>query len=485
MTEQAPPVAEEDRRLIVFGALLVMMLAALDQTIVAPALPTIGASLGHPEWLSWVISAYFLTATAVTPLYGKLADIKGRRLVLFVAIGIFVVGSVLCAAAPNMALLVVGRAVQGLGGGGLIALAQTIIADVVPPRERPRYMVYITAVWALASIAGPVVGGLFAQHVHWSLIFWVNLPLAAVAVFATNRTLKKLPIQRRDHRLDVGGAVLVVTATVALLLALTWGGTRFAWLSAPIVTLIGGSLLLFAAFARHLGKTPEPLIPLHVLANPVVAMATAAVFFSMVSFVGLSVYLPLYMEMLHGLNAGEAGIALVAFMIGTVTGANTAGRYMARIRHYRRLAVGGSVLAVCALGAMAATAADASFWAMEVMTFVAGAGIGTLFPVATICVQNAVEPKDLGVATGTLSFMRALGSAIGVAALGAVLLGHGVVEAIGEGAGVSQAAERTAAGAAFTTLFLAAVASQLLGLCFLLMMRELPLRGAAQSAVAE
>jgi len=214
---------EAERRSIVIGVLLAMLLAALDQTIVAPALPTIGKALGDVAYLPWVVSAFFLTATAVTPLYGKLADIHGRRPVLFTAIGIFVAGSVLCALAPNMFALILGRAFQGLGGGGLMALAQTVIGDIVPPRERGRYTVYISATWATASIAGPIVGGFFAQNLHWSLIFWINLPLAGVAVLMTNRSLKRLPRMHRPHSLDYIGAVLMMCATVCIMLLLTWG----------------------------------------------------------------------------------------------------------------------------------------------------------------------------------------------------------------------------------------------------------------------
>ncbi|SON57239.1 Multidrug-efflux transporter 3 [Hartmannibacter diazotrophicus] len=475
MNASPPAVAEEDRLKIVLGALLAMLLAALDQTIVAPALPTIGSALGDVEWLSWVISAYFLTATAVTPLYGKLADIKGRRGVLFFAIGLFIFGSLLCALAPSMLLLVLGRAVQGLGGGGLIALAQTIIADVVPPKERPKYMVYISAVWAFASLAGPVVGGLLAEHVHWSMIFWINLPLATFAIFMTDRALKKLPQSLHDHKLDLAGAVLIMSATVCLMLALTWGGTTYAWGSSTILALLIAAGVLFVVFTVWLGQVSEPLIPIRVLRNPVVSAATAAVFFSMMSFVGLSVYVPLYHVLVQGLTPGLAGVALVAMMIGTVAGANTTGRYMGKMVHYRRLAVGGGILSIISLGLLSLLAAGANFWVIEALTFTAGAGVGTLFPVATIGVQNAVEQRDIGVATGTLSFMRSLGSVIGVAALGAVLLGYGVVEGIGEHA--AAAGDNSNAGVAFRALFALSAFGQVLALCLIFMMKELPLRG--------
>ena len=225
------------RKEIIVGVLLAMFLAALDQTIVAPALPTIGSSLGNAEYLSWIVTAYLLTATAVTPLYGKLADIRGRRPVIFGAIGIFVAGSIISALAPSMLMLIIGRAIQGIGGGGLGALAMTVIGDVVPPRERGQYQGYISGMWGIASLAGPVVGGFLAHKFHWSMIFWINLPLAAVAIGVLNNPLKKLPPVRNDHRLDLLGASLVILATTSLMLVLTWGGSRYAWVSAQIFGL--------------------------------------------------------------------------------------------------------------------------------------------------------------------------------------------------------------------------------------------------------
>jgi MFS family permease len=227
LSETVDPAARRD---IIVGVLLAMFLAALDQTIVAPALPTIGSSLGNAEYLSWIVTAYLLTATAVTPLYGKLADIRGRRPVIFGAVGIFVAGSIVSALARSMLMLVIGRAIQGIGGGGLGALAMTVIGDVVAPRERGKYQGYISGMWGIASLAGPVVGGFLAHKFHWSMIFWINLPLAAFAIAVLNNPLKKLPIVRSRHRLDLPGAGLVILATTSLMLVLTWGGSRYAWM---------------------------------------------------------------------------------------------------------------------------------------------------------------------------------------------------------------------------------------------------------------
>ncbi|MGH6945439.1 MAG: MFS transporter, partial [Geminicoccaceae bacterium] len=330
-------------RSIVVGILLAMLLAALDQTIVATALPTIGRDLGDLEHLPWVVTAYLLTSTAVTPLYGKFSDIHGRRLALLIGIGTFVVGSLACALAPSMTVLVLARGLQGLGGGGLISLAQTIIADVIAPKERGRYQGYIAGVFVTSSVAGPVLGGVIADHLHWSVIFWINLPLGLLAFLMTNRVLRRLPHHERPHRLDVQGAVFMVVATVMLLLALSWGGQRYPWVSAPVIGLVLGSALMWVLFVARLWTAREPLLPLSVILNPVVAAGTATACFAMGVFIGLSIYVPIYLQSVLLLSASSSGLAVIALMAGTVTGATTSGRVMLHARHYRRLPVVGLI----------------------------------------------------------------------------------------------------------------------------------------------
>ncbi len=220
-TAATPALSEPEKNVIIAGVLLSMLLAALDQTIVAPAMPTIGKALGHADYLPWIVTGYLLTATAMAPLYGKISDIYGRRPTIFAAIIAFLLGSLISALAPNMLTLVLGRMVQGLGGGGLFALSQTVIGDLVPPRERARYAAWISGTWAVASIAGPLLGGTFAQHLHWSLIFWINIPLGLAALAIISNPLKKLPVVARNHRIDGAGAALLVAATALLLLALS------------------------------------------------------------------------------------------------------------------------------------------------------------------------------------------------------------------------------------------------------------------------
>ena len=280
-------------RRLVIGVLIVMVLGALDQAIVATAMPTIGESLGGFDLLAWTVSAYMLASTVSTPLYGKLADIHGRRPVLLVSMTIFTLGSVLCALAPSMELLIAARTVQGLGGGGVMAIPLTIIADVVPPRERGRFQAYFAIGFSAAMISGPLLGGFFAAQLHWSLIFWINPPILAVAFAIMRQSLWRMPANHRPHRLDVAGAALMTVAAVCLLLALDWGGSRYGWTSSTVLALGAVSALFWGGFAWRNARSPEPLLPFDVLRDSVVASASSASFLAMCAFVGLMVTTPI------------------------------------------------------------------------------------------------------------------------------------------------------------------------------------------------
>ena len=462
------------RREIIVGILLAMFLAALDQTIVAPALPTIGSSVGNAEYLSWIVTAYLLTATAVTPLYGKLADIRGRRPVIFGAIGIFVAGSIISAAARSMLVLVIGRAIQGVGGGGLGALAMTVIGDVVAPRERGQYQGYISGMWGIASLAGPIVGGFLAHKLHWSMIFWINLPLAALAVAVLHNPLKKLPPVRGRHWLDLLGAGLMILATTSLMLVLTWAGSRYAWTSPQILGLTAVSLVFWVLFGLRIRHCEEPILPIEVLRNPVVATATGSNFFSMAVNLGLGVYIPLYLQGVRHLDPTSAGVSLVPLMVSMVCGAAFSGWMTTRLRHYKRVALIGITTAALALFWLAAWASTLTYVGLEAFFMVIGAGVGTSFPLVIVCVQNAVDPAHLGVATGATTFLRSLGGAMGVSVLGAVFLSYGFAQKVEAAKGLSDLAAR--AGAAFAAIFLTAGIGLVIADVFLLLMEEKPLR---------
>jgi EmrB/QacA subfamily drug resistance transporter len=475
-----PPLAHAEIRTIVLGILLAMFLGALDQTIIATALPTIGRELSDVENLSWVVTAYLLTATAATPLYGKLSDIHGRRAMLLVAIAVFVAASALCALAPNMTVLVVGRALQGLGGGGLLSLAQVIVGDVVAPLERGRYQGYISIVFAVASVGGPVIGGFFAQHLHWSLIFWINLPIGLLAFLMTNSALKRLPRHERPHRLDVAGAALMMAATVLLLLALTWGGTRFPWASVQILVLLAGSVLLWALFAFRLLTAREPFLPLALLTNPVVGFGTASVACVFGAMIGLTIFVPIYFELVLGLSASASGLALIPLMGGTVIGSTASGQAMSRFAHYKRAPFAGLAAALAALILVAAAPDRLSVGTVCTALGVVGLGMGSLFPVTTVAVQNAVLPHQLGTATGAMNFFRQLAGAVIVAAFGAIVLGGAGTSGLTLETLASQAGGTGLAGDlahVFRWLFAAAAACLGVGLVLLGVMEERPLRG--------
>ncbi|MER8533937.1 MFS transporter [Mesorhizobium sp. M1005] len=477
MVETSAPLTETEKNAIIGGVLLSMLLAALDQTIVAPAMPTMARLLGHAEYLPWIVTGYLLTATAVAPLYGKISDIYGRRPTVYAAILIFLAGSLVSATAPNMLVLVVGRAIQGAGGGGLFALTQTVIGDLVPPRERARYAAWISGTWAVASIAGPLLGGTFAEHLHWSLIFWINIPLGLLAMAIINNPLKKLPIAAKHHRIDGLGALLLVAATSLLLLALNWGGSEYPWLSPEILGLLACSAVFWSAFALRLMRAAEPLISLEVLGNPIVLAGTLSMFLLQAASVGLSVYLPVYLQSVVGLSVSQSGTALLGLMLGTVAGATFSARMIPRFFHYKRIAMIGTVFSILCLGVLSVVAGHASLLLVEVLTTCVGLGTGTTFPVATVSVQNAVDRMHLGVATGVLTFLRSLGSALGVAMLGAVALGYGLPLA-SEG---TQPAGHIASAMPFVMIFLAAAAILLLSLITLWLMPEKTLRGHAEA----
>lgn len=474
-----PPLDHAAIRGIVCGIMLAAFLSALEQTIVAPALSTMGRALHDAEHLSWVVTAYLLAATAVTPLFGKLSDIHGRRIMMLIATAIFIVGSVVCALAPSMGVLIAGRALQGIGGGGILPLVHTIIGDLVSPRERPRYQAYTAVMFMTASVVGPLLGGILTDQVHWTMIFWINLPLGLLALVLTDRTLRRLPRNDRPHWLDVPGAALMVGASLALMLAMSWGGTRFSWASPIILGLLMGSLLLWLGFALRLSRAPEPFIPLSVLRDRTVAAVVVAGFCSVGVVIGMSIYLPLYLELVLGLTPTGSGIALIVFLAATTAGSFAAGRLMARMVRYRRVAVAGMALGVMMMAGMAIKPAGLSLIEVGVLLAIGGTGLGVMYPFTTTVIQNVVEPHQLGIATGVLNFFRLLGGAIVVAAFGAIMLGG--AGGAGQGLTLEMLSGALTNGAdlggLFRLVFVAGAVVLAVGLSAVFAIEERPLRG--------
>jgi EmrB/QacA subfamily drug resistance transporter len=472
----AAPLDHATVRAIVAGIMLAMFLSALEQTIVAPALAAIGKSLGGIDELSWVVTAYLLSVTATTPLFGKLSDIYGRRLILLWAIGIFIAGSIACALAPTIWFLILARGLQGIGGGGLLPIAQTIIADLLSPRERPIVQGRTSIMFMSASILGPVLGGLLTDHLHWSLIFWINLPLGAVALVMTERALRRLPRNDRPHQLDVIGAALMVGAALLLMLALAWGGTHYPWSSWPIVALLTGSAAFWVLFALRLLTAREPFIPLAILHGRVTSTITCAAFFGVGTIIGITIYTPLYCQAVLGLTASSSGLALIAFMGGTVVGSLITARLMVQLTHYMRVPIVGLFLATAALLVLARDPAGHSIASVVLLLFLLGCGVGPMYPMSTILMQNAVKPHQLGTATGTLNFFRTLGGAIIVAIFGAIVLGGGT-----DGSKIvsleSLAAAHGDLAPAFHWVFIAAAICLAICLACLIAVEERPLHG--------
>lgn len=463
---------EAERRRILSGLMLIMFLGALGQLIVAPAMPTINEELGDVENLPWIVTAYLVAAAVSTPILGKLSDIYSRRHMLLASVTLFLIGSVLCALAPTTLVLALARAVQGLGGGALIALSQATIGDVIPPRERGRYQAYIGTAFASASLSGPVLGGALAQHVHWSAIFWLNLPFGLIAMVVVHRALRELRHEHAAPRLDMTGAALVTSAIVTVLLALSWGGVRYPWTSAPVLGLFGAAILSAALYALHARRREDAFLPLDLLHDKVVAPASITSFFMMVSMIGLSAYMPIYFEVVGGLSTTGAGVAQSALMAGTTCGGLVMGRSLGRLSNPKMLATPLLVLASAALVVLSLAAGELHVVALALMLGAVAFSLGMMFPLTTVSIQNAIERRHLGVAMATLNLLRSTGGAVGSAIFGTILLG-------GAGGTRSSAAAGLDAGAlagAFGWLFAGIAATIVLGILALATMESRPLR---------
>lgn len=474
------PLTPGEVRTILMSLMLTMFLAALDQTIVATALPTIGRQFRDVSSLSWVITAYLLASTAVAPVFGTLSDIYGRRAMIITAMSLFISGSILCALAPNMPVLIVARGLQGLGGGGIMPVVQTVISDVVSPRERGKYQAYFSGVWMAAGLLGPVLGGVFAEHLHWSMIFWINVPLGLASLAMLLPKMGKIPVFHRKRKVDWLGGVLLMAAAVVFMLVLTWGGNRYLWLSPVIVAMIGSSVALTLAFVRHVGNAEEPFLPLPLMGGTVVPYAMACGSFAMGAMLGLTVHLPLYYEVVYHLSASEAGLALIPLAAVSTGGAAIAGRTMARAKHYKRVAFVGTLCAALAGGALALFALP--LWVLLVLLSLFALGLGTAFPVSTVSAQNAVARAQVGTITGAVNFFRALMASFTVAVFSAVLL-------MALGADISLAGEHRGPVssipvadmvAAFRYVFGAAAALMAGASLCMVLMEEKPLAGPAR-----
>ena len=494
---------DKRRILLVFAGLLVaMLLASLDQTIFATALPTILGELHGVDQLLWVTTGYLVAATIMMPIYGKLGDLIGRKGIFIGALTIFLVGSVIGGFSQDMTWLITGRAVQGIGGGGLMILAQAIIADVVPVRERSKYMGIMGAVFGLSAVAGPLLGGWFTESIGWRWAFWISVPLGIVAIILAVAFLK-LPKHKSAVRFDVWGTMTMAVAVTAIILIASWGGTEHDWNSPTILLLIVTAVVFSALFVLAEYKAAEPIIPLALFKSRNFVLATAAGLFIGVAMFGAIAYLPTYLQMVTGVNATVSGLMMLPMVAGLTTTAITTGFLASKTGRYKWMPIASMITIGLGLWLLSTLTVATPIWVLLTYLFVLGAGIGFAMQIFVIVVQNAFPDSQVGTATASNNFFREIGASLGAAVVGALFasrLTNLLAERMPQGGagdvnsftpavvnGLPDAVRDVVVGAyndALTPVFALLIPMVAVGLLLVLFIKEVPLRASLDSAEA-
>ncbi len=422
------PIAQATHKeimVILSGLMVGMLLAALDQTIVSTALKSIVEDFNGLSHYTWVVTAYLLTSTASTPLYGKISDLYGRRPVFQFAIVTFLIGSFLAGAAQNMGQLIAFRAIQGLGAGGLMALTFVIIGDLVSPRERGRYQGYFGAVWGLSAVAGPLLGGFFSDSptvfgiAGWRWIFYINLPFGILALILTSSSLRTSNI-RREHSIDYAGAILMVASVTALLIGISVFGPENGWADSKTLGSLALAFVLAVLFLLQEKRALEPILPLDLFKNHTFSLTSALGFIIGAGMFGAIIMLPLFLQVVQGDSATAAGLKLIPFMLGIVSMSILSGKLISKHGHYKRYPVMGLAIMTVGILALSTLNETTPFWELAIYALLIGVGLGLSMQTVVIALQNSVEMKDLGIATSANTFFRSVGGTVGVAIFGSL-----------------------------------------------------------------